>query len=302
MSTFNGERYLRTQLDSIVQQTIPEKELLIRDDGSTDQTLQLLQEYAAKYTWIHFYQGANLGVQKSFFDLLRNSSPKADYLALADQDDEWLPEKLSRAVQCLEQKNADDPLLYFSDVTYVGENLEPLPVSVKRKVRQISFGNAVVQNICTGCTTVMNQTFAALLKSAPPVDFQQLIMHDWWFYLVASCFGDIFYDPKSYIHYRQHNRNVSKTITSQKALLQYRIRQLIQPRGAIYRQIAMFQESFYFLLKQEGKKEEQRLIKELLHTKHSLSARIRAACSQTYFRQKKSDDIIFRIILLLGKL
>lgn len=97
MSTYNGSRYIRTQLDSIIAQNIVNKELLIRDDGSTDDTVAIIEEYQRKYSWICYYKEKNVGVQKSFFDLLKQADSSADYIAFADQDDEWLPDKLKRS-------------------------------------------------------------------------------------------------------------------------------------------------------------------------------------------------------------
>ena len=100
MSTYNGERYLREQIDSILQQIDVEIELIIRDDGSNDGTVQIIEEYASKYPCISYYCGDNVGVGKSFMELLKNA-PTADYYAFSDQDDVWLKDKLIRAVKAI---------------------------------------------------------------------------------------------------------------------------------------------------------------------------------------------------------
>lgn len=303
MSTYNGARYIRTQLDSIAYQTVAEKTLLIRDDGSTDDTLDILQEYQEKYPWIEVYQGNNLGVQKSFFELIRKSNPMADYVAFADQDDDWLPEKLERAVNKLEEialaNNMQEiPLLYCGSQIMVDEQLQPLDVTVSRVVRKPAFGNALVQNICTGCTAVINQKLAKLIRENMPVNIDAIVMHDWWLYLTASCFGDVYYDDVPYIRYRQHGKNAHGAILSKRKLLQYRIGQLMKPRGEIYRQVEEFERNYSDKIGNTHIK----LIHGLVNSRNNLFGRLQVVMKKEYFRQKHMDDLVFRGIVLLGKL
>ena len=127
LSTYNGQRFLDDQLKSIISQTIKDRGLLIRDDGSTDQTCDILKCFQQKYSWIHFYHGSNIGVQKSYLDLIRESDRQADYTVFSDQDDIWLPTKIERALQCLKQLEEDSPkgipLLYCSNTTPVDEGI-----------------------------------------------------------------------------------------------------------------------------------------------------------------------------------
>ena len=102
MSTYNGEKYLHEQINSILGQQGVEIHLLIRDDGSSDGTVEICKEYAKKYNQITFYQGENLGVGKSFLDLLKHA-PDADYYSFADQDDVWLEDKIIRAVTMIKK-------------------------------------------------------------------------------------------------------------------------------------------------------------------------------------------------------
>lgn len=302
MSTYNGSRYIRTQLDSIVEQTIENKSLLIRDDGSTDDTIAIICEYQKKYPWISFYQGENIGVQKSFLELISRSDEDVDYVALADQDDKWLPNKLEQAVMCMAKMDESQPLLYCSDKQIVGSKLEPLEVTVSREVNKITFGNALVQNICTGCTAVMNQPLVCLINRNPAVEPEHIIMHDWWLYLTATCFGEVYYDPNTYIQYRQHGKNTSGAMLNRRDLLKYRIGQLLKPRGEIYRQAAIFQESYREALGNPTKKTERDLLQQLLFSEKKIGKRLRLVLDGRYFRQKRDDDFVFRLIVLLGKL
>lgn len=301
MSTYNGARYIRTQLDSIVQQTIEEKSLLIRDDGSTDATVDIICEYQANYPWIEMYQGPNLGVQKSFFELIEKSDTEVDYIAFADQDDEWLPEKLERAVSTLEtQYNKDEvpPLLYCGSQIMVDEHLKSLEASVSRIVRKPAFGNALVQNICTGCTAVINQSLATLIRKNIPSNIEAIVMHDWWLYLTASCFGDVYYDDVPYIQYRQHGKNTHGVILNKRKLFQYRLGQLLKPRGDIYNQVEEFKKVYSDKINSQKAK----MVQVLLSSKNNLIGRFRVVVNKEYFRQKTSDDVVFRSIVLFGKL
>lgn len=298
MSTYNGGQYIRTQLDSIVEQNIESKSLLIRDDGSTDDTVSIIREYQEKYAWIDLREGKNIGVQKSFFELIAMSDEKVNFVAFADQDDQWLPMKLCRAVKYLETYPKTEPALYCSEKLVVGKNLEDIPVTVSRKVTEATFGNALVQNICTGCTAVINRSLLLLLKQNMPRNPNAVIMHDWWLYLTAACLGRVYYDEQAFIRYRQHGNNASGAMLNNRALIKYRITQLLKPRGQIYRQIEEFQDAFGEIISQQHKS----MISKVLKSEHGIASRISLVIDHRFFRQKKSDDFVFRGIVLIGKL
>lgn len=302
MSTYNGGQYIRTQLDSIIAQNIENKSLLIRDDGSTDDTVSIIHEYQKIYSWIVLQEGKNIGVQKSFFELISLSDESADFVAFADQDDQWLPLKLCTAVDCLKTFSEKEPALYCSDKLIVGKNLEDIDVTVSRVVRKAAFGNALVQNICTGCTAVINKSLLLLLKQNMPVNPEAVIMHDWWIYLVASCFGKVYYDSNAYIKYRQHGNNTAGAMLNRNALWKYRLSQLLKPRGCIYRQIEAFKETFFVVLNERLMQNEMDAIEKILRTEGSIDNRMRLVLDFTFFRQKFEDDLAFRLIVLVGKL
>lgn len=298
MSTYNGEQYIKTQLDSIVAQTVENKTLLIRDDGSTDNTVNIIREYQAQYPWITLLTEKNVGVQKSFFELIALADEDADFISFADQDDQWLPEKLQMATSCLALFPESEPVLYCSDKIVVGKNLEDIPVTVGRDVRETTFGNALVQNICTGCTAVINHSLLLLLKQHMPKNQSVIIMHDWWLYLAATCFGHVYYDNRAFIRYRQHGNNASGAMLNRRALVKYRLSQLSKPRGEIYRQIKVFVDAFGGNIDSRN----EAMVYKVLKSERSLSSRIALILDHRFFRQKKSDDLVFRGIVLIGKL
>ena len=151
MSTYNGQTYLRKQIESILRQTYQNIELVIRDDGSKDETVSILREYEQQFKNIRVIYGKNVGVNNSFFLLLEQCN--ADYIAFADQDDIWLPEKIQSAVEKLDKYNV--PAVYTCNKILIDGNDYITKKNNNRDMKP-SFSNALVENICTGCTIVMN--------------------------------------------------------------------------------------------------------------------------------------------------
>lgn len=293
LSTYNGEKYICTQLDSIIAQDVEEKELLIRDDGSNDHTVSIIKAYTKLYSWITLYEGENIGVQKSFFDLINHADIDADYFAFADQDDQWFPEKTKHAIEKLENFSNEKPSLYCSDKVIVDEELNPVNITVHCIVNKITFANALVQNICTGCTTVINREMLFLLRQYVP---KNAVMHDWWSYLLAAAYGNVYYDSNAYIRYRQHGNNVLGAQTTRIKLLKYRIGELIKPRGALYKQAREL--CTHYRLTDD----KQEIIDKFLSAENSTIGRFRLLQDRRFYRQKKGDNLVFRLIVLFGKL
>lgn len=201
MSTWNGGRFLKAQLDSILSQSFDgDIHLLVRDDGSSDDTLAILDAYRGESVTV--VQGHNLGAKASFMELMRLArSFDANYYALADQDDVWRPEKLSRAVDRICQVSR--PAIYCSAVELVDEDLHHLSTYMHPGDR--SFEAGLLSNAVTGCTAVFNRQL--LEKIRFPEDVSGILMHDWWLCTIASAFGVVCYDDQSHIKYRQHGSN-----------------------------------------------------------------------------------------------
>ncbi|WP_186424206.1 glycosyltransferase family 2 protein [Lacrimispora celerecrescens] len=298
LSSYNGEKYIRFQLNSLLAQTYQDFKVLIRDDGSLDKTREILEEYAQRDSRITWYGLKNLGVVESFFDLIKHADLSCDYFAFADQDDEWLPEKLEKAIKVLQAKGFAEPMLYCSDKIIVDEKLRPLAVQVTRDIRKLSFGNALVQGICTGCTAVWNRKLMEVIAGHMPKRIEYVVMHDWWLYMAASCLGAVYYDDHAYIRYRQHQNNKVGAMITKRQLFFYRMKQLKKPRGEIYRQVKEFVMAF----EREIPAKNKDLAIELLKAEKSFLSRIKIFSNKEIFRQKADDDLIFRIIVLIGKL
>jgi len=203
MSTYNGEKYLKEQIDSIIKQEDVELEIWVRDDGSRDSSIKILEELSKKYKNIKYYKDDNLGPARSFMELLNKSDEKFDYYAFADQDDVWMPNKLINAIKKLEECE-DKPALYMSALEIVDENLNF--IETKKVEGNFSFEGEMIKNFATGCTMVLNKKLVNIVKEYNPT---YLIMHDSWITRVCYAIGgNVIIDEKSYIKYRQHGDNV----------------------------------------------------------------------------------------------
>jgi glycosyltransferase involved in cell wall biosynthesis len=211
LCTFNGGRFLSEQLDSLAAQTHQNWLLIASDDGSTDDTLQTLQSYQAKWPngKLIIKEGPRQGFCGNFLSLACDPSIKADYYAFCDQDDVWLPTKLEVAVNNIAahqvHRDVTLPYLYCGRTTYVSENLEPIGIS-PLFVFPAKFRNALVQSIAGGNTMVFNQITKLALEKVGIVDVPS---HDWWLYLLVSGMGgEVYYDKVPQILYRQHDDSI----------------------------------------------------------------------------------------------
>lgn len=203
LSTFNGEKYLHEQIESILQQKSVDFSILVRDDESRDSTCEILNSYQEQGI-LRWYEGRNLKSAHSFFDLILHAD-FADFYALSDQDDYWINDKLDVAIEALSKFEDSKPALYFSKAKCVDEKLEEIKGNRYPK-NALSFGTALLQNNVTGCTLVFNRALLQLLRQGIPAT---ILMHDHWIYLVCKAFdGNVIYDPSSHILYRQHGNNV----------------------------------------------------------------------------------------------
>lgn len=213
LATYNGATYLEEQIRSILGQTGVRVSILARDDGSYDETLHLLHQFQRqvpdRFTVLD-NKGERCGAKGNFIRLLEASSAK--YVALSDQDDVWLPEKLSlevRALQEAEQSHPGSPVLVFTDLIVVRQDLSVMQASFwhMQKIpagRTGDFGRLLVQNTFTGCTGLMNRELVDLCSPMPDLVF----MHDWWILLIAACYGKLVPLPVQTVLYRQHGGNV----------------------------------------------------------------------------------------------
>jgi len=214
LAVYNGGDFLAQQLDSIAAQDDLDWVLYARDDGSSDHSPAILEEYSKQDERIHpiFDTLGNLGASNNFASLMKmHGLDSNQYIAFSDQDDVWQRDKLSsqlNAMQQLERQFLDSPLLVHSDMEVVDGKLECIAPSFMRHqgIEHINRGEVKVllaQNFVTGCTVLVNRR---LLDIALPVP-DEALMHDWWLALCAAVFGHIGYIDQPLVKYRQHGKN-----------------------------------------------------------------------------------------------
>lgn len=203
LSTYNGEKYLSQQLDSIFQ-SAEDMEIFLyaRDDGSKDDTIQILEQYGKKNNIeVKIDAGENVGSARSFLLAIRNC-PKADYYAFCDQDDVWLPKKISTAVQQI--GNTEQPILWCSDYQVTDADLNVMIPSALKQPIQDDVRSMFYNNV-PGCTMVFNW---ALMQKLRMVEISKIRMHDIMAMNVALITGKIYFEKNSFVLYRQHGNNV----------------------------------------------------------------------------------------------
>lgn len=204
MSTFNGDLFLEEQLKSLFKQRNVSINILVRDDGSTDGTIQILEKYK-KVGLLDWYTGKNLKPAKSFLDLLQKAS-FSDYYAFCDQDDYWIEDKLEIALHQLEKYKSDKPALYYGCPRLTDENLKLIKIPKTSRESMQDFQSALIESNATGCTMVFNYTLAELIKQKSP---DYVGMHDRWIHKVCIAVkGILIFDKDVHILYRQHSNNV----------------------------------------------------------------------------------------------
>ncbi len=209
MATYNGEKYLKEQIESILDQTYPNFRLIISDDCSKDKTREIIKQYAEKDNRILVYfQEKNLGYVKNFEFLL--TKVENEIYMLSDQDDYWLPEKVEKTYKKLKEENAD---LVFTDLTVVDNDKKVISESFNKLMKlskkiektQNTYELVYLYNCVTGCTIMAKRE---KIKDILPIPTKSKhIFHDHWIALVTSIKGKVAYLPEQLIKYRQHGDN-----------------------------------------------------------------------------------------------
>ena len=209
LAAYNGERYLREQMDSLLSQTYENITIEVCDDGSTDGTAAIIREYEIRDERVKLHLNPrNLGYVKNFLEGVKRC--QAPYVMLCDQDDIWQADKVEQTLQVMqqaEQKGPGKPVLVFTDAlrfnSETGEELGFFHKSSHLDVKKVDTAHLFMENKCIGCTMMMNQAILPYLEELP----EEIRVHDWWLALICSHFGIIEYVPQATLRYRQHEGN-----------------------------------------------------------------------------------------------
>ncbi|QBA71742.1 glycosyltransferase family 2 protein [Lactiplantibacillus plantarum] len=247
MSTYNGEKYLSAQIESILAQSYPNIELYIRDDGSSDSTRIIISTFVNQYDNVHAVDLdgpiKNLGVKRSFQRLLEMCP--AEYSMFADQDDIWLKDKITMTLQAMKGAEHGQPVTVHTNLTVVESNLNVLNEKMFGDSPLDDFTQLMFTNTATGCTMMINAQLRALLLQQQ--FSSEIFMHDWWTALVGSYFGNIVYIDTPTILYRQHQGNQIGEDAGHFRVLRRlnKIQNEIDRTRKVFLQLYAFDETFY---------------------------------------------------------
>lgn len=207
MATYNSERYISEQIESIIAQSYQDWQLIIRDDGSKDETCNIVRKYCAEYPdkikWIQ-NQSDTHGCSANYFQLIQTA--EAEYIMFCDHDDVWLPEKVELTLNKIQQMEdsfgKSCPLLVYTAMRHVDENLSALDESNYLDVHETELNYHLVEGYVAGCTSILNRSLYKEIKQ-PSID----IYYDYWCALTASAIGKIGFLDQRTILYRQHGNN-----------------------------------------------------------------------------------------------
>lgn len=292
MSTYNGEKYVAEQIESLLNQTYKNIDIYIRDDGSKDKTIEILEKYS-KDGKIKLSTGKNLGFINSFYFIL-NEAKDYDYYAFCDQDDVWNEDKIEIAVKAMEDSNPQIPTMYFSSYDFFDENMNfkgKGPIFEKGP----SFRNSLVDCISLGISILINNKAK---KKILATGIENTCGHDWWAYIVCSAVGEVIYDKNATVKYRRTGENVSPGGNNFIKLQVYRIKKLLFNDYFKNIRLQFYQIKKYFY--DELTKEKREILD--LFTERNFKNYIKKIFYPKMFRQNIIDEILLRLMFVLGKI
>lgn len=290
MSTYNGEKYLKEQINSLLAQKDIDLNILIRDDGSSDGTIDIIKSYPADK--ISFYQGHNLGPSASFIDLV-TKAPEASYYAYCDQDDVWNEDKLATAIQSIDKKS-EYPVLYMSTYDVVDEKLNFIFQRDMKFSIPFSLESTIVERSPSACTMVFNHKLALLLKEGSP-DF--IRMHDYWTLMVAEAFHcEIIGENISLMKYRQHASNTVGIGTNALTRIKRLLASAIKGNNERQRQVI----SLYRLYRDKLPEDSLHSIEQVVNYRKNFRNRFLLARNKKFRTDETRTNFLFVISVLMG--
>jgi glycosyltransferase involved in cell wall biosynthesis len=291
MSSYNGEKYIQKQLDSIFSQKWVNVTCFVRDDGSSDKTLEILQMYHIKNPKLRFISGVNLGWEKSFLEALRLAN-YADFYAFSDQDDVWFENKLATSVnKLLKEENQELPILFHCSKISTDETLKPIKSQAWKISTPINKKNALVQEYVQGCSAVINNAAKDLICSYLP---KTKIPHDYWVGTICYFFGKIIYDPEPLFYHVNHGNNASSDGHIWESRFN-RLKKIIRNHGYINLANDVLQGYSKFLSDNEID-----FLKYASNYKSRLSYRFILLCDPHFRRISKCGTLALKLCILTG--
>lgn len=300
MSTYNGEKYIREQLNSIFGQKDVNVKLYARDDGSSDNTVTILKEYSEKYPVEILQDGENIGPGESFMRLVYRyaNEPGIEYYAFADQDDIWLEDKMIVAIEMIEKSYNNQPMLYSSNqFLFIDDENKG---NRHKNPQRIDLISHMTKNTIAGCTFVFNKKLAQLVTIAekPRYNILKYRLHDSWMMLVAIVCGTVLYDDDSHMLYRIHSENV---VGVKKDTFQEKCRRM---HNLLFHcgnsNVRMYTASELLRLFSCIKPEDEKILDLFANYKRDIKIRIQLLTNKEIINNCQENPLVFRIKILLG--
>lgn len=299
LSAFNGEKYISEQIESIMEQSYTEFDLFIHDDGSSDNTPQIIEDFANKYENIKLIgDKKGLGYPSCFIEMLKIVYGY-QYYAFSDQDDVWEKDKLIDAVQCLDKKNNSCPILYYSAVNYTDSNLNFVRGSRfaegKEGICKLSLQELLFGGEAMGMTFVFNE----LAKNELVKANEKKMFKDWFLKLYCAACGEVYYNSKPCARYRRHDTAVTSASNPSGKLGRYigQLKEIFFTKDAFSTQ----QSILVYIDKNCHEMVKNTSLFELFLEGDSLRNRLKKVTWHKRFRSKLIDELGYRIAFLLGK-
>ena len=297
LSTYNGAKFLAEQIESIQKQTFTDWQLLIRDDGSTDETPQIIEQFVAADKRIKFINAdkrENFGVIKNFFTLVKFEA--ADYYFFSDQDDVWLPNKMATMLDEAAKHDQAKPLMVYMDLSVVDQNLvvtQPSMIRSQSHHANTTLLPELTENTVTGGVAMINHALASRWHST-----EQIIMHDWYLALLATATGELVYIDQPGELYRQHENNVLGARTLRKRFAKWL--NPLQALGKYWWLIRTSQKQAGLLL---GQPDLSTIQRELIGAyvgliNHGMMQRINLLKKYQFKKNKRFHTVVFRTLIV----
>ena len=289
ISTYNGELYIEDQINSILNQTYSNIKIYVRDDGSTDNTLNILKNYEADGK-IQLIKGNNKGYGPSFLELL-NIASEGDYWAFCDQDDVWRKNKIERAIVGIQKLDLNKPALYFHNYVLTDENLKN-PKRYLNKMPKYLFSMAITQCIHMGFATLINDKLRDMMLR---VDGDKLCSHDWWAELIVMEFGNVYTDD--YIGAKHRRLDISISSSGMKA----RVKWFKKALGG-NAEIKNLTNEFYREFSGEMNKHDRKILSWFVSEKYNFLKSVKKAFYIHRWRSSFSSELVVRFLMLIGRI
>lgn len=299
LATYNGEKYLKAQLDSLIAQSYENIDIYIRDDGSSDQTVAVIEKYIRNNTSnrkiiLLDNNGENLRCPKSFYEIFAKCQP-ADYYSLCDQDDLWYPDKVKWAVEALEQEQQDVPLLYYTACDYNDDKGNLIRRSPKQKTT-LSLSDVLYYTPGSGFTMVINEMARQklLLEVTPGLE-----LHDRWLIRGVVLTGKAIYDERSSASHIRHEQAVTAGDSGNGNLLKNFIHSELCGDDAVHEKEALnyFAQIFGDQLNEKDKK-----LLTLFSSRNSIGRWFGKVFYPKRLRTRMAGEIALRMLFFLGKI